>query len=135
MCSEPSRRPHILIVEDEPSIEFLIKTIIAKQGQWKTTSVVDGSQAVKSWRKGDHDVIIMDIKMANMDGIKATKVIRRKEKLTGRKRTPIVAFTGYADERTRQECFDAGVDEFIPKPVKMEVLLRTIKRFLSSADL
>ena len=131
MCAEPTSSPHILIVEDEPSIESLLVTILAKQDYWITSTVTDGAQAVEAWENGNYDVILMDIKMPNMDGIQATKKIREAEEKAGHKRTPIIAFTACVDKETCQECFDAGADEFLSKPTKMENLVQAVSKYIS----
>ena len=76
------------------------------------------------------DVILMDVQMPEMDGIRATIAIREKERITGR-HIPIVAMTGYAMKGDRQRCLDAGMDAYISKPIRQQEMFEVIEECAS----
>lgn len=128
--AQNDRHPQILIVEDDPSIDSLMRFILSNQDHWKPTSVVNGKDAVEAWQNGNYDIILMDIKMPMMDGIDATRKIRELERKTGRKRTPIIGFTACVSKETCQKCLNEGMDDFITKPTKITTLVETVSKHL-----
>jgi CheY-like chemotaxis protein len=133
MANEPKSHPQILIVEDNSFINELIKLVFEKIINWRTTTVENGVSAVEAWDKGDFDVILMDLKLPLMDGIEATRRIREHEKRSGRKHTPIIAFTALVHKNYRQECAEAGFDDFIGKPTSLNKVIDTIKKHLPAS--
>ena len=81
----------------------------------------NGLEAVNAWKEKDFDVILMDWHMPVMDGNEATRVIRSEEKTSG-KHTPIIAMTSSATERDRELCLQAGMDDYVTKPIDPELL-------------
>jgi two-component system, sensor histidine kinase and response regulator len=129
-ANELRHPPQILIVEDDPSIKNLMEMIVKKEDRWQPTTVECGKNAVEAWHTGVFDVILMDLRMPSMDGIEATKKIREQEKRSGRKYTPIIAFTALVDDDTRQKCIEAGFDDFIIKPANLRNVIDTISKHL-----
>jgi CheY-like chemotaxis protein len=80
---------------------------------------------VKEMDKGIFDVILMDIQMPNMNGFEATAAIREKEKKSG-KHTPIIAMTAHAMKGDKDTCLEAGMDDYVPKPLKADELMTKI---------
>ena len=89
----------------------------------------NGVEAISLAMSQRPDVIVMDVSMPQMDGMEATRRIRATEAGTGR-RVPIVAVTANAMEADREACFDAGMDDFLTKPVMMESLRAVLDRFV-----
>ncbi len=87
----------------------------------------NGAVAVKMASAAHYDLILMDMQMPEMDGISATQAIR---KLPGHARTPIIALTANAFDDDRQRCIDAGMDDFLSKPVPPEMLYATLSKWL-----
>ncbi|HEY0868024.1 MAG TPA: ATP-binding protein [Fimbriimonas sp.] len=83
----------------------------------------NGAEAVERALFGDYDVILMDVHMPVMDGVEATVEIRRKEREWNRRRTPIIAVTADVMEERRRKFLEAGMDNFVPKPVRLATLL------------
>ncbi len=111
----------ILIVEDMETNRLMAQALIGKMG-YKTDYAVNGKQAVEKIQQNFYDLILMDCQMPIMDGFEATRKIREYEKLSNKGHIPIVAMTGNAFEKDQQKCFDAGMDDFIAKPVEPDIL-------------
>ncbi len=79
------------------------------------------------------DVVLMDVQMPVMDGIESTKLIRENEALTG-KRVPIIAMTAHAMKGDREKCIDAGMDEYIAKPIRITVLREKLADVLGARE-
>jgi signal transduction histidine kinase/CheY-like chemotaxis protein len=118
----------ILVAEDSAVNQTVVRTMLAKQG-YEVTVVDDGAAAVDAYAGGSFDLVLMDIQMPRLDGITATKQIRSLEASSGR-HVPIVALTANAFEEDRKRCLAAGMDDFIAKPFRLDVLMQTIGRHL-----
>jgi signal transduction histidine kinase/ActR/RegA family two-component response regulator len=123
----------ILAAEDNATNRLVLKTLLEQVGL-AATFVENGREAVDAWRAGPWDVVLMDIQMPEMDGVAATREIRRIEAQEGRARTPIVALTANAMAHQLAEYTAAGMDALSPKPIQLPQLIETIGRVLESAD-
>ncbi len=122
---EERRKYAILLAEDNPVNQKLAVKLLEKQGH--TVSVADnGRLALEAWRRGGHDLVLMDMMMPEMDGLEATRRIREEEQ----GHIPIIAMTANAMQGDRERCLDAGMDGYVSKPVKPEVLFQEIERVL-----
>lgn len=129
-CDDDVRagRPlRILVVDDVPTNQFISQKIIAKTGDHVIECAGNGKEAVEKWEEGDHDLIFMDVQMPVMDGLEATRTIRRKEHVMGRK-VHICAMTANAMKEDMAICRDAGMDTYIAKPVREEEIVTVVKR-------
>lgn len=120
----------ILVVEDDETLRLLATKQLAKLG-FEGHAVADGSEAVEKAAKVDYSLILMDIQMPRMDGIEATSAIRQLETAKKNARVPIIAMTANPD---RQRCLDAGMDDFIFKPVMLGQLKELLERWLPAAS-
>ena len=127
-------QPHILVADDSSVARQQIKRTMDQIGI-DTTIVRDGKEALdqlKAWADEGIDVrnyislVISDIEMPEMDGFEATKIIREKEKETGR-HIPIVALTAHAFLEDKKMCLEAGMDAYTTKPIKIKALFRIIE--------
>ncbi|UCV14446.1 ATP-binding protein [Quatrionicoccus australiensis] len=112
----------VLVAEDNQTNRYVIVRMLEKFGL--TVSFAEnGQQAVDMVFAGERpDLVLMDIQMPVMDGFDATRVIRQREAAEGRSRLPIIALTADAFEDDRQHCLDAGMDDFLAKPVVLKAL-------------
>lgn len=94
--------------------------------------VSDGHEAVAAWARGGYDAILMDCQMPGMDGYAATREIRRRE--SGGARIPIIALTAHAIKGAEEECFAAGMDHHLTKPIDRDELRRCLERSCASAE-
>ena len=115
---------HILVAEDNPINRRLALRLLEKQGHTVTT-VETGKQALARLEKETFDLVLMDIQMPEMDGLETTRAIRKKEAQTGA-HLPIIAMTAHAMQRDRQRCIEAGMDNYISKPIKRDEFFKTI---------
>jgi len=124
---------NILLAEDNLVNQKLASLLLEKSGH-QVHVVGDGKQAVEAWNSGDFDLILMDVQMPIMDGFEATAEIRRIQSETGR-RTPIVAMTAHAMKGDRERCLEAGMDDYVTKPINANILYEVIERVLTEKDL
>lgn len=106
----------VLLAEDNLVNQRLALGLLEKQGH-KTTLARNGVEAVQLYRTGRFDVVLMDVQMPEMDGLEATAHIRAFEQEDGRQ-TPIVAMTAHAMKGDRDRCLEAGMDEYLSKPIR-----------------
>lgn len=115
----------ILVVEDVETNLMFIKAAIDKTGitiVWAR----DGMEAIEKVQEDKSiNVVLMDLRMPNLDGFRATEVIK-----SIRKDLPVIAQTTFTDEMDKERVFDAGCDAYLAKPIRLETLLETIDKFL-----
>ena len=115
---------HALIVEDNHVNACVLKALIAKMGL-SSDVVINGQEAVDAIEKQQYDVVLMDLQMPVMDGFLATKHIRGLGS-----QCPIIAVSANTDYQARVKCLDVGMNDFISKPVRKELLFDTVNRWL-----
>lgn len=122
-----SRSLNILLVEDNFLNQKVVIATLEKAGH-KVDLAENGKIAVEKFETNFYDLILMDIQMPIMDGISATKNIRDFEKEKGRNRIKIIAVTAFAMESDKEQCLNAGMDDFLSKPFKPNELLSIINK-------
>ena len=122
----------ILIVDDMETNILTAKALIGKQG-FSTDQAKNGLEAVQKHKKNRYDLILMDCQMPVMNGFDACRQIRLNEKDLKIDYVPIIAMTGNAFESDQKKCFDAGMDDFIAKPVDPAVLSQKINSNLAKS--
>jgi signal transduction histidine kinase/CheY-like chemotaxis protein/HPt (histidine-containing phosphotransfer) domain-containing protein len=123
---------NVLIVEDNP-VNLLMVQNIFKRIDLKNQSATNGQEAVELYIKNDFDLILMDCQMPVMDGLEASREIRKLEQLNNKK-TPIIALTANAFKEDRDACIAAGMDGFLSKPFKKKQLLKVIQPWLKTIN-
>jgi two-component system sensor histidine kinase/response regulator len=116
----------ILIAEDNAVNQKLAVALVQRMGH-RATLAVNGNEAVAKWREGKFDLVLMDVQMPEADGFEATRRIRDYES-NGDRRTPIIAMTAHAMTGDRDRCIEAGMDDYVSKPVRIEALDAAIAR-------
>ncbi len=94
----------------------------------------NGNSALERFDQDSYDIILMDINMPDKDGIQVTREIRAKEAEVGKDKTPIVAITGMDADVAKEQCFEAGMDDFISKPLTIEALSRILEKFILKCE-
>jgi len=113
----------ILLVEDRPMNQKMTTLMLEKRGH-RVTAAQSGKEALEILEEKRFDLIFMDIHMPGMDGFETTAKIRKAEK--GVERTPIIAMTAFATNKDKDHCLEAGMDNYISKPVTANKLHRVI---------
>ncbi len=122
----PLPAARILLVEDNMINQEVARELLKRHGL-QVTVADDGKQAVEIATQQEFDLIFMDIQMPRMDGYQATDLIRQHLKT---KKLPIIAMTAHAVKGDREKCLAAGMDDYISKPIKADVLSQLITQYL-----
>jgi CheY-like chemotaxis protein len=117
----------ILLVEDEPANREVTGALLQEQGL-VIELAEDGEQAVALAACHPYDLILMDVQMPRLDGLEATRRIRR---MVNRAEVPILALTANAFSEDKARCLEAGMNDFIAKPVHPEALFETVLKWLA----
>ena len=117
----------ILLAEDNPINQKLAVTLLQKAG-YSVDAVENGAHAVEKAKLNVYNAVLMDVQMSEMDGFEATGLIREWEKETGR-HTPIIAMTAHALSGDRERCIEAGMDDYLSKPLEPKVFFSMIERW------
>ncbi len=123
----------ILLAEDNPVNQKLTKLMLTKAG-YRVTVTNNGREALERYVASpkDFDLIFMDVQMPEMDGLEATRSIRKK----GFTAVPIVAMTAHAMKGDREKCLEAGMNDYITKPIKREIVFEVLGKWvLRKADM
>jgi CheY-like chemotaxis protein/HPt (histidine-containing phosphotransfer) domain-containing protein len=122
----------ILLAEDNPINQKLAIILLQKAG-YSVDAVETGLQALERVKADHYSIVLMDVQMPDMDGFEATRQIRVWEKAIGQ-HIPIVAMTAHAMAGDRERCIDAGMDDYITKPLEPRVLFSAIDRWTQNLD-
>ncbi len=127
-AERPKTTLHILVVEDNLINQRLATRLLEKEGH-RVQVAANGREALAALKQTnwEFDVVLMDVQMPEMDGLEATREIRRIE-AEGTRHLPVIALTAHAMMRDRERCLDAGMDGHMPKPIQIDLLLSTLQR-------
>jgi CheY-like chemotaxis protein len=124
--NEAHRSLRILVAEDNAVNRLLVTALLTKRGH-TAVNVINGREAVEALaEEGVFDIVLMDVQMPEMDGLEATKAIRRSEVATGAHMT-IIALTAHAMKGDREICLAAGMDGYVSKPIDAKELFALIE--------
>ncbi len=119
----------VLLVEDNAVNQKVARAMVKKFGCHVDT-VGNGREAVKVLEEIDYDLVFMDCQMPEMDGFEATAVIRSSDSAVRNHAIPIVAMTANAMQGDRERCLEAGMNDYIPKPIHQSAVAAALKRYL-----
>ena len=122
----------ILLAEDNVVNQKLAMRLLEKAGH-QVSVAENGKEALRYLENDSFDLVLMDVQMPEMDGLTATRAIREKENGNGR-HLPIIAMTAHAMKGDRERCLEAGMDEYLSKPINARELHQTISQVLSSLE-
>jgi CheY-like chemotaxis protein len=130
----PRRAAPVLVAEDNPVNQRVAVLMLRRLG-YEVTVVGNGTEALETLRRGHYSAVLMDCQMPGMDGYEATGMLRAMERLHGGRRMPVIAMTAGAMEGDRQRCLDAGMDDYIAKPVNLASLEAVLRRWIGDEAL
>jgi CheY-like chemotaxis protein len=126
------RQLTVLVAEDNRVNQLVAKRLLEREGM-EVVVAANGAEAVREWRTGRFDVVLMDIQMPEMDGLTATAHIRELETGSAR-RTPIIAMTAHALNEDRERCLAAGMDAYLSKPIRSGDLQAMLSSVLGAPE-
>ncbi|GAW67112.1 diguanylate cyclase [Geoanaerobacter pelophilus] len=126
-CSPELSRLRLLIAEDDATIRQVLATMLQRL-RFAVDFAEDGETVVEMWRQGGYDLILMDVQMPRLDGFQATRAIREQEQGV---RIPIIAMTAHAMKEDERRCLDAGMDDYISKPIDFRECIEKVKGLTS----
>ncbi|MDX1416838.1 MAG: response regulator [Candidatus Promineifilaceae bacterium] len=122
------RKPlHILLAEDHPTNQMLAIRLLERMG-YHADVAEDGLQVLEALERQHYDVVLMDVQMPKLDGLEATHRIRQREQEEGLPHMYIVAMTASALQGDREMCLSAGMDDYVSKPIRVELLVEALLR-------
>ena len=121
----------ILVAEDNPVNQEVALTILRKHG-FRAEAVANGREALDALGKTPYDMVLMDLQMPGMDGLEATRGIRDRSSRVLNRGIPIIAMTANAMKADEDRCREAGMDDFLAKPVQPLELLARIERWIAA---
>jgi CheY-like chemotaxis protein len=124
--NEGRARKRVLVVEDNDLNSLLLQTMLKDQDV-ELDFAENGAEAIKKYEATSPDIVLMDIRMPQVDGLQAAREIRAMEAHNGDARALIIGVTADAFEENRQRCFDAGMDAYVKKPFSKKELVEKIQ--------
>jgi signal transduction histidine kinase/DNA-binding response OmpR family regulator len=126
-----ARQLHVLLAEDNPANQMLAVRLLEKGGH-SVVAVEDGGQVLAALERESFDLVLMDVQMPQMDGIEATIAIRSRERATGT-HVPIVAMTAHAMKGDRERFLEAGMDDYVSKPIQSAELFHVMGKVIGQS--
>jgi len=130
LTENQKRNIRILVAEDNIVNQKVAVRILEKYG-YRTDTVANGQEAIKALETISYDLVLMDINMPEMDGIEATKRIRDRKSTALKPEIPIIAMTAHAIKGDSDKCLQAGMDDYVSKPIRTDKLIEAIEKWLS----
>ena len=119
----------ILLAEDNITSQKVAAGILRKLG-FRADLVANGAEAIKALETLPYDLVLMDMQMPEMDGLEATRLIRDPQSAVRNHQIPIIAMTAHAMQDDRGMCLQAGMNDYVPKPISPQALLEALEKWL-----
>jgi two-component system, sensor histidine kinase and response regulator len=129
---EEHRGSRVLLVEDNPVNQLLAVRLLEKKG-YQVAAISNGREALDALEEQSFKFALVDIQMPDMDGLELTRIIRTKERSTGR-HLPVIALTAHAMKEDRETCLAAGMDGYVSKPISVRELFEAIDATLAACS-
>jgi PAS domain S-box-containing protein len=123
----------LLLAEDNPINQKLALVLLQKAG-FMVDTVDNGLKAYERFQQESYSIVLMDVQMPEMDGFEATQKIRQWEAGREGQHTPIIAMTAHALKGDREKCLEAGMDDYISKPIDLKVLKAVLERWTDTTS-
>ncbi|MFQ5685386.1 MAG: response regulator [Candidatus Scalindua sp.] len=130
ISEDRKRRARILLAEENIINQKIALRILDRKLGYRADVVNNGKEAVESLERLDYDLVLMDCQMPEMDGYEATRSIRDETSFVRNRRIPIIAMTANAMKGDREKCLEAGMDDYVTKPINRQELADAIERNL-----
>lgn len=131
-AADPSRTLRVLVVEDNPANQELLRLFLEKE-PIRLTAAASGSEALALFADQPFDCVLMDVELSDMDGFEITAAMRKRERETGARPTPVVILTGYEVAELEDKGRQAGCDGLLSKPIRRAQLLDELARVTREA--
>jgi len=125
-----SARLKVLVAEDNKFNQQVIQRILERRGH-RVTVVHDGRETLAALEQNAFDLLLLDVNMPEMDGLEVIKIIREREKTSG-KHLCVIALTALSGNRDRERCIEAGMDDFLAKPMRAAEVYAALVRLITS---
>jgi len=130
IAEQKHQKVRILVAEDNPMNQKLTVTILQKAG-YEVDAVENGLKAIETIKRTSYDLVFMDVQMPEMDGFEATRAIRDFEGT--RQHTTVIAMTAHVMRGDQERCLEAGMDDYISKPIEPQVMFKVIEKWIISS--
>jgi CheY-like chemotaxis protein/HPt (histidine-containing phosphotransfer) domain-containing protein len=130
---EAAASARLLLVEDDPTTQLVTKSILLKSG-YQMDVASNGSEALKLLEENDYALVLMDCMMPGMNGYEVTAMVRDQTSNVRNHAIPIIALTANAFKEDRDTCLEAGMDDYLPKPIEIAELLAMLEKWVSSGS-
>ena len=119
----------ILVVDDSDDVRSFLVLLLERSGGYETLEAATGEEAVEKAISGKPDLILMDIRLPDISGVEATEAIKSSPSAA---QIPIVAFSALLSIEWKQKALKAGMVAYLQKPIKLQLLMETIQKFIPS---
>jgi len=131
--SEDRKAKVELLLADDNKVNRIVATTIITRLGYNVDIAENGLEAIELLKTSPYDLVFMDLQMPKMDGIEATRIIRDKKSDVIHHNIPVIAMTAHAMKGHREICINAGMDDYITKPIRSEVIKKMLEKWLSTS--
>jgi CheY-like chemotaxis protein len=125
----PDGTPWLALLADDNPVNLEVGVCLLQRLGMQVHTAEDGDEALQLVQIGRYDLVLMDLEMPRLDGLTATRRLRALPHL---QRLPVIALTANVGAESRRDCMDAGMNDFVSKPIDMNVLVNALSRWLPS---